>query len=190
MEFLKLNHNNNDLYIELLSENTIYQIYEFKMSNKYTKNVAKYKFIYDCYIKLRNIVKDIKIDKIIEDINFDKTDLIKTEYKFNDEFNCNIYIKNNNYEYYAYLFNLDNFIKLEKVIIDKKESAEKLINLQTKIKFPFNLGTILLNLSELKQIEIGDIILFDDYVGNDNCKISFKNYDYNFAINGNKIILK
>lgn len=190
MEFLRLKHNNNDLYVELLSENIIYQIYEFKISNKYTKDVAKYKFIYDCYAKLKDIIKDIKIDGIAAEVDFENNNFKKTEYKFNETFNCNIYIKNSNYEYYAYLLGLDNFIKLEKLHTNQPENNYKIINLHSKINFPLNLGSILLNLSELKQIEIGDIILLDDYVGNSNCQISFNNYDYNFEINDNKIILK
>lgn len=190
MEFLKLKHNNNDLYIELLSENIIYQIYEFKISNKYTKNVAKYKFIYDCYVKLKGIIKGVKIDGIVSTIDFEKNDFKQTEYKFNEAFNCNIYIKSNNYEYYAYLLSLDNFIKLEKSNPNKPENVDKLINLHNKINFSLNLGSVLLNLSELKQLEMGDIILLDDYVGNGNCRISFKNYNYNFKINDNKLVLK
>ncbi len=188
MEFIKLKHNNDYMYIQILGNKQIYQLYEFKLSNEYTKNVAKYKFIDDCYKELNKIVSGLVFIDIISIDNFDKTDLKHAKYKFKNMFECDIYLNNSNYEIYAYLLKLDNFIRLENVAIDN--TREYLIELSTTIQFPLVLGSVDLNLEDISNMEIGDVVLLDNYQEDNNCQISFENYNYNFQINKNQLILK
>jgi hypothetical protein len=188
MEFIKLKHNNNYIYIQILGNNQIYQLYEFKLSNEYTKNVAKYKFIDDCYKELNKIIIGLVFIDIITFDNFDKSDLQQAKYRFKDIFECDIYLSNSNYEIYAYLLKLDNFIRLEDIAIEN--SGDDLIELNTRVKFPLVLGSVDLNLEDISNMEIGDVVLLDNYQETNNCQICFENYNYNFQINKNQLILK